>query len=371
MRRKPLKVGVIGCGGIAQMMHLPFLAERPDLFSIEAVCDASQQTVEPVAEQYGVLDCYTDMREMLEMHEELEAALVLSGGSHKEAVLACLKRGLHVFVEKPLGDSLAEVKAVEKALRGSDKVLMVAYHKRYDPAYPLVVDEVRRLEDLRYVSVHILHPVDGRYRLHHRIAPPLAKEALRRMDSEKEDGLDEHVRSPAVSRCLDGIVGRRASFSRRVAAFLAFQSLIHDVNALRGILGDPEGVLFTEVWHRGRALHTLLRMRNDVRCSVSWIYLPGLMNYEETLAFYAPERRVTLAFPSPYLRHFPSPVTVEEMESGRYVRRDIRCSYDEAFRRELLHFHDCVRKGRAPQTGLQDALADSVWLEKIVKAYKE
>jgi len=43
-----LRVGVIGCGGIAQMMHLPTLAERPDLFEIAAIGDISEATLAAV-----------------------------------------------------------------------------------------------------------------------------------------------------------------------------------------------------------------------------------------------------------------------------------------------------------------------------------
>ena len=50
----PLRVGVIGCGGISQMMHLPFLAERPDLFSIEALADVDPATLNAVGQRYGV-----------------------------------------------------------------------------------------------------------------------------------------------------------------------------------------------------------------------------------------------------------------------------------------------------------------------------
>ena len=49
-----LRVGVIGCGGIAQMMHLPTLAERPDLFEIAAVADISEAVLSAVADRYHV-----------------------------------------------------------------------------------------------------------------------------------------------------------------------------------------------------------------------------------------------------------------------------------------------------------------------------
>lgn len=96
----PLRVGVIGCGGIAQMMHLPFLAERPDMFSIKALADIDSRTLELVGRQYHVDHLYTDHRQLLD--EDLDAVLILSGGSHALGVVDAARAGKHLFVEKPL-----------------------------------------------------------------------------------------------------------------------------------------------------------------------------------------------------------------------------------------------------------------------------
>ena len=65
MTSRPLRFGVVGVGGIAQMMHLPTLAERPDLFEITALADVSAETLEWVARRYGVKATTTDLRQLL------------------------------------------------------------------------------------------------------------------------------------------------------------------------------------------------------------------------------------------------------------------------------------------------------------------
>src|SRR5262245_58416458 len=148
----PLRIGVIGCGGIAQMMHLPTLAERPDLFTIAALADVSRPTLEAVGGRYAVTALATDYRELL-ARADVDAVLLLASGSHREAVVAALEAGKHVFAEKPLGFSLRETEAIAAAARGSRGRLMVGYHKRFDPHYLEARDEVRAMRGLRYVEV--------------------------------------------------------------------------------------------------------------------------------------------------------------------------------------------------------------------------
>lgn len=365
---KPLAIGVIGCGGISQMMHLPFLAERPDLFEIVALADTDPAVLEAAGRRYHIDRLHASHREILD--EPLEAVLVASGGSHRDPVIDALTAGKHVLTEKPLGENMQEVEAIARTAGVTRTTLMVGYHKRYDPGYLHARDAVRGLKDLRWVRCEVLHPVDGRARDHYWIEPVRDAAAKARDDREATDGFIDMVIHGGPRANVEAIVGAGAPVPQKVSTFLLFNSLIHDVNALRGILGEPEEVLFSEFWRDGRAMHVVLCWPGGVRGTLSWVYLPGLRNYKEELLFVSPESRVTLTFPSPYYRHFPSPVRIESMEAGRFEERQVLVSYEEAFRLELHHFHECVRTGRAPDTGIDDAIGDTRVLEAIARAYR-
>ncbi|MCY4111606.1 MAG: Gfo/Idh/MocA family oxidoreductase, partial [Chloroflexi bacterium] len=49
-----LRIGVIGCGGIAQIQHLPHLVELRDEFEIAGLCDLSRELLDHVGDAYGV-----------------------------------------------------------------------------------------------------------------------------------------------------------------------------------------------------------------------------------------------------------------------------------------------------------------------------
>ena len=86
---RPLRVAVVGCGAIAQMMHLPTLAERPDLFAIAGLADIDRATLDMVAARYHVERTTPDYHELL-AHDDVDAVLVLASGTHRPFVTAAL-----------------------------------------------------------------------------------------------------------------------------------------------------------------------------------------------------------------------------------------------------------------------------------------
>jgi predicted dehydrogenase len=361
---RPLSVVVIGCGAIAQMMHLPTLAERPDLFTIVGLADIDRSTLDAVGNRYHVRRRTTDFRELL-TEPDVDAALVLASGSHRQFALAALEAGKHLFVEKPLGFSLAETEEIARAARRSRSVVMVGYHKRFDPAYQRAREEVRRLRGLRFVDVTVLHPDEDAFRRHHALLPPRQSSVT---TEEELDRLALRQASTAEMRpLLNATVGPDAPVAVRMALFVLLTSLIHDLNALRGILGEPDKVLSAHTWREGMAQTSLTRFAGDVRAVINWISVPDVAHYQEQLRFISPERRVTLTFPSPYLRHAPTPLNVERMDEGTLVIEQHTVSYEEAFRAELHHFRESVVSGRPPLCGVDEALGDARWIDGIAR----
>ncbi|PYQ17249.1 MAG: hypothetical protein DMF80_01515 [Acidobacteria bacterium] len=363
----PLRVAVVGCGGIAQMMHLPTLAERPDLFAIAALADVNRATLDAVSRRYGVATAATDYREVV-ARPDVDAVLLLASGSHKEAALAALEAGKHLFVEKPLGFGVPETEEIAEAARRSRGRLMVGYHKRFDPAYLKAREEVRSLGDLRYVEVTVLHPDDAAHRTHHALLPVAERPWSPAPEETLNEAIAAEARQGSAAAAVAGIVGEDAPTAWRVAAFLLSISLIHDVDAVRGILGEPEEVVSAHVWQDGFAQTSLSRF-GRARVSLSWISLPGLKHYEERLRFVSPDKRITLVFPSPYLRHFPTALEIERMQGEELVVERHTVSYEEAFRVELHHFRRCLAEGIAPAPSIDDALGDARWIEAIARAY--
>jgi predicted dehydrogenase len=353
-----LRVGVIGCGTVAQIMWLPNLRQLDEHFELKAICDLSPGLTESLGRYYNVSQRFQDYRQLVA--EDLDAVIVLTPGSHAAPAIAAMEAGKHVIVEKPMCFTQREAGAMIAASKRCGRHLMVAYMKRFDPGYLYGRDLVRSMRGLRYVQINVLHPSEPMYFSHHRI---------KRFNDVPQSTL-EFLQCEADQLAVEAIgpVSKRLRFLY-LDVFLG--SMIHDVNALRGILGCPEESVFTTLWPDDvtyPTITTVLAYNEGPRAVFTWSYLTDLRDYFEELAFLGEESRVRIQFPSPFLRHFPTPVEVQGMENGTDYRKRVQVSYAEAFKEELLHFHECINADREPLTHASEGKDDIAFLQKIVAA---
>jgi len=348
-----LRVGVVGTGLIAQVMHLPYLAELDDLFEIRAVCDASRKAAEACAARYGATSVYTDWRYLVE--EDLDAVLVLTSGSHAPIAGAAAESGRSVFVEKPLCYSVAEGKELINTVRRTGVTVMVGYPKRYDPAFIELCHRVSAMGDLRFVQLTTMESPVAPYVGHYRI------------NSRDDIGQDQIAdwQTDRANR-VKSAIGDVGDLYSRTYEVVLIDSLVHELNLLRGVLGEPDELKFASI--REASVNVLLDF-NGVECALTWIDLPGIARYEMEVRFYDPNERLRLAFPSPFLRSVPTVLDSEKGEVGTphaSVAREI-FSYEEPFKLELVAFHRAVTEGaEAPTSGI-DGLHDIALCQSIIK----
>ena len=111
----------------------------------------------------------------------------------------------------------------------------------------------------------------------------------------------------------------------------------HDEN-----IGQPgeSGV----VRHNARESDLLLNVLKfgELTTAIHWLDLPGITRYEMEFAIYGPDQRVTLSFPSPFLRSAPATVELVDGEVGTAASRSVSeiISYESAFKLELKAFNN-------------------------------
>ncbi len=373
MTQPVLRIGVIGLGAVAQMMHLPHLHEMSE-YELAALADVSAETLEAVADFYHIPleGRFTDYRDLLQ-RTDLDAVLIASGGTHTQLVIAALEAGKHVLSEKPLCHTLREVDLIEQALKRSGKTLMIGYMKRYDPGYCYARERVLEMRDLRYVRVTVLHPNNDLGWAHHRIRrsktsvieghqPPIADYAAR-LAQERATHVDGYL------SLIHEAIGD-APPEKQLAFGLMVNSLCHDVNALRGILGEPQRVEHTDIWQDGQAIHSILSFASGVHATLTWVLLPTLKDYREELAFFGASDRVTVTFPSPYFRNMPTPIVVQGGEGELAWEKRVIVNYEEEFKEELRHFYDCVTNHKPPLTDLEDSRRDVALMQQMALAIR-
>ena len=153
-----VRIGVVGCGAIAQVQHLPFLTELAEEFEVAAVCDVSPSASEYAAQLFNVPSRFTDYRYLLDA--DVDAVLLCHTDPKTEVAVAAFDAGKHVFIEKPICFSPQEVEAITSAAASSGKVGQAGYVKLYEPAYERAKVEIAEMDDIRFVQVNHLHPAN-------------------------------------------------------------------------------------------------------------------------------------------------------------------------------------------------------------------
>ena len=128
-----LRIGIIGCGGIANGKHMPALSRLGDVEMV-AFCDIVEERALKAAEQYGAADAkvFTDYREMLKL--DLDVVHVLTPNkSHSPITVAALEAGKHVMCEKPMAINTEEARKMVDAAKRTGKKLTIGYQSRYRP----------------------------------------------------------------------------------------------------------------------------------------------------------------------------------------------------------------------------------------------
>ena len=114
-----IRVGIIGCGKIAQVRHIPEYAANPHA-EVYGFYDINLARAEELAKKYGgkAFASY----EALLADPEIEAVSVCAANhAHAEISIAALKAGKHVLCEKPMAVTLEECEAMVAAAKESGK----------------------------------------------------------------------------------------------------------------------------------------------------------------------------------------------------------------------------------------------------------
>jgi predicted dehydrogenase len=352
MMQERLKVGVVGCGQIAQFAHLPFLQALPQ-FEVGALCDLSPAVVEALGEKYRVENRYVDFMEMVRQ-DDLDAVLV-TNKNHAAPAIAAMEAGKHVLVEKPMAFNLKQADEMIAAAKRNQVKLMVGYMKRYDPAYELAQQMVSQMDKVHMLRVHDLA---GTYAINFEIYDLVTAADLDR------DALASLIQQDQADMLAD-IGPDRPDLLE--AHDIMIHLCIHDINALHGLYGLPDDIVAAQHYD-GTFVTALLTYQDGVRCMWETGNLVSLVDWDEQIKVWGPDRRIEIKFPFPYLKYAATVLNIDENQGTSAVKKQIVTSYDEAFKREWRHFYDCVVNDKTPRTGPEEARADLEFGVELMKA---
>jgi predicted dehydrogenase len=334
---EPVRLGVIGCGGIAQAAHLPAIGRSPDA-QLVAVADIDGELATAVGRRRGLApdSAYSDHKRLLERDDVEAVVICVWSPLHAELSIDALQAGKHVLVEKPMANSTTEAEQMVAAAKAADRILMIGYNHSYDVAAQYVMDLIAGVElgDLLYGELFFFQ--DRR--------------------AWHAGAYSKILRSPHSGRFwrqrTDDPWQRTFSYVQNIHS--------HTINLMRLLIGEPKGIEYCSQIE-GAGLWAMFDY------DTFKVYLKNVLNrqelFEKGIELVGTRKRVRLDFAPPPQRYTPGKVRIIDVE-GDTVSRPLLPD-EWPFERELAHFIACVRKGTEPMTSGAFSVRDVTLAEQI------
>jgi predicted dehydrogenase len=123
-----LKVGIVGCGAITEITHLPIMLRHP-MADVYGIVDINEERAKTMAEKFCLERYFTDYRKL---YGNVDVAFIaLPNNLHTEPTIDFLEKGVNVLCEKPMATSTTDCKKMIEADKKSKAKLMIAHNKRF------------------------------------------------------------------------------------------------------------------------------------------------------------------------------------------------------------------------------------------------
>ncbi|HBN84753.1 MAG TPA: oxidoreductase, partial [Clostridiales bacterium] len=154
---KKLRVGIVGCGGIANGKHMPSLAKIKEVEMV-AFCDVIESKAKDAAAKFGAPDALvcTDYKEIVNDLSIDVVHVCTPNKSHADITIDMLNSGKHVMCEKPMAKTAADAKRMVEAYKASGKKLTIGYQGRYtaQSLYLKQICDAGDLGEIYYAKAH-------------------------------------------------------------------------------------------------------------------------------------------------------------------------------------------------------------------------
>lgn len=135
------QIGIIGCGKIAQVRHIPEYLDRPEA-KLAGLFDLNQDRAKELGDRLGA-KVYDSWEDLLADPSIDAVSVCVANNAHAQISIAALKAGKHVLCEKPMATTLEECEAMVAAAKESGKFLMIGQNQRLTRAHQKARQMVR------------------------------------------------------------------------------------------------------------------------------------------------------------------------------------------------------------------------------------
>ena len=344
---KKVRVGIVGCGEAAQILHWPSLYQLADLYEVTALCDVSPFVLEILGGLWNVDILTADHRELV-ARSDVDAVLVSNPNAfHSEVTLAALAARKHVLVEKPMCITRREAEEIIAAQKISNAVVQVGYMRRYAPAFLEACRAVKQMGEIKFARVCdflgsnslIINPTSRVIRDEH------SPESLRNYAQLRDDAL------------VTEVLGEKPTGALKRAYRLMLGLSSHDISAMRELLGMPSKVLFAAQRNNGSYLTAVFDYGSYV-CHFE-TGVDQIARFDAHLEVYGTEKVIRVQYDTPYVRNLAIRLLITESNGrGGVTHLESHPTWGDPFVAEWKSFHTNITNNQAPKTGPTDFMRD-------------
>lgn len=352
-----LRVGVIGAGEVAQVIHLPTLSLLSHLYQVTSICDISAQTASHCATKFHIPKHTTNPSDIIN-DPTIDVVFILTSDEfHAVWAVAALQAGKNVMIEKPLTLSLPAARRIIGAERNSKGRVFVGYMRRYAPSFTgAFMREVATIPKILHARVRDMSGpnaffVDQSGTFQVKTTDDIPATAT----AEREKLLDL-----LYQEAFPDAAGEITDEMKKYCRFLGSLGS-HDLSLMREALGlTVESVAGVSV--HDPFYSAILNFRTDAGHAFAVTYesgIDGVAEFDAQLVVHGERKRVSIQYDTPYVKGLPITVRVEEInEHGEKQVKEIVSSYEDAYTAELTQMHDCFANGWEIKTSTEDAMRD-------------
>jgi predicted dehydrogenase len=344
-----IRLGLIGLGEVAQLMHLPLLMDMPDKFKVSAVSDISDSLLEHVASRYSIPRRFKDPGELI-TSKDVDAVMILSPNVyHVSQASLALESGKHVFLEKPAAIYPEELeKLIAVQAKHADLTGMVGYVRRYSELF-LKFKELFRQDKkaVTYMRARTIVNETGFY-------VNTTRPVLRPQDLPPEAG--KALREENHAHYLKALGSGMTETQKNIYTMLICSGC-HILSAVKELAGLPKGI--KTVAQAKNGCHIVITFDyGGFMCVFEEVNDQAVVQFDESIELYQDDRRYYLRYDTPYIRNLPQVLEVSDSTKTSTQATHYGPCYTDMFTTELNYFYDCIVNGREPKTSFKDSLED-------------
>jgi len=326
-------IGIIGCGRMAQRFHIKNLSKMENA-ELVALCDIREEIARNIASKYHVETVYNDYKELL-ANEEIEAVVISTPPEyHFEILEDAANAGRHIFIEKPLAETVEKCKRANEVCSSNRVKLMVGLMRRFDKA---LIWSKEKMDSGKLGELFVINSTYNHVSTY--------ADYLQKTDAD-----------------VIGKGGPSPGIKENMHLFL-INHLIHHADIIRWIGGPVEQLLATGVFDSHFTLNIILKFSNKCMGHMQFNSLIRT-DWREELVIHGTRGSLYIEMFFPYL-DTPSNAIFVSHEIGSRISPlyAVNTMYED----ELRYFLNCIINNSEPEPNGYQALE----AQKIIMAIEK